>query len=364
MNKHKDKYRIFFENSQDAMLIIKNGLFIDCNNTAVKMLGYNSKKEILNKQPSTLSPKFQPDGIASDAKAECMIELTLNHKSHVFEWLHKRKDGTTFPVEVSLTVIEEGDDIIINTIWRNIAQRKKTEKELLRMQKLQSLGVLAGGIAHDFNNIMCGVYGNISLAKNKITENIAACNYLSRAEKSIENAKYLIDQLLHLSKSTQLLTEELRLENLIYEAIDFNVVLNNVQAKVNLCNDLWSVFADKSKLQQVVSNLIINAVQAMPNGGVVDINLQNIVIPDDSNLILRPGKYVSLSIRDEGHGISEEHLEDIFDPYFTTKKQGNGLGLAVVHSIIDKHNGLIEVSSKINTGTTFTIYIPAEPLLH
>ena len=360
MKKQKDKYKAFFENSKDAMLIIKNDVFIDCNNAAVTMLGYNCKEEFLNKSPSTLSPKFQPDGISSQEKAKSMIELALRNKSHIFEWIHKKKDGTTFPVEVSLTVIEEEASFTINTIWRNISQRKKAEKELLRMHKLQSLGVLAGGIAHDFNNIMFGIYGNISLAKIEITENTAPYNYLSAAELSIESARSLIQQLLNLSKGTQLSTEKLRLENIIHEAIDFNLIGNKIQAIVNSNHNLWCVLADKGKLQQVISNLIINAVQSMPNGGVIEINLQNENISVDDYTHLTPGKYVILTIKDAGIGIPIEHLENIFDPYFTSKKHGNGLGLAIVHSIIDKHNGLIEVSSKINEGTIFTIYLPAK----
>ena len=355
-----DRYRIFFENSKDAMLIIKNNVFIDCNNAAVQMLGYDCKKEFLHQSPSTLSPEFQIDGISSKDKADAMIEIATKNKSHIFEWTHIKKNGVEFPVEVSLTVIEEGANIIINTIWRDISKRKKVEKELLRMHKQKSLEVLAGGIAHDFNNVLIGIYGNISLAKCEIMENTLSFDYLTAAEKSIESARNLTYQLVNLSKGIQLSKENVQLDDMLQKIINFNLISDNIKPKISSCYGLWPVIVDKGKIQQVITNLIINAVQAMPNGGVIYFYLQNQKISTESNISLTPGDYVKLTIKDEGIGILNEHLENIFDPYFTTKKSGNGLGLAMVHSIIDKHNGLIEVTSELGKGTEFNMYLPAD----
>ena len=356
---NEEKYKTFFENSHDAMLVIKNGRFIDCNKAAVKMLKYARKEEFLNATPEDLSPEFQPDGKLSAEKVSEMLQITAENKSHIFEWTHRKKDGTLFPVEVSLTSIESGGEEIIHTVWRDISQRKKAENELIKMQKLRSLGTLAGGIAHDFNNILMGIYGNLSLAKLDLEKSHPAFPFLEDAEKSMNRATSLTHQLLTFSKGGDPVKELVQLEEIVKEVVQFTLSGSNIKPVIKEDDDLWMADADKGQMQQVISNLIINAKQAMPEGGHVYVTLENTEIEANTISQLRAGTYIKITVRDEGVGISHRHLNSIFDPYFTTKQAGHGLGLATVYSIINKHYGFIDVSSTLEKETIFTIYIPA-----
>jgi PAS domain S-box-containing protein len=359
LNDNKEKYKTFFENSHDAMLIIKGGRFIDCNKAAVEMLQYSRKEEFLGMKPDDLSPEFQPDGQLSADKASEMLKLTFKNKSNIFEWTHKKKDGSLFPVEVSLTFIDFGGEEIIHTVWRDISQRKKAENEVIKMQKLRSLGILAGGIAHDFNNILMGIYGNLSLVKLELNKEDPAFDLIDAAEKSMSRATSLTNQLLTFSKGGAPIKELIQVEELIYDVVRFTLSGSNIKPVIKRNHDLWAADADKGQIQQVMSNLIINAKQAMPLGGKIYVTLENIEVDNEKFKQLKDGKYIKIIVRDEGTGIPVEDINSIFDPYFTTKQTGNGLGLATVYSIIDKHNGYIDVSSVSGQGATFTIYIPA-----
>lgn len=354
-----EKYRIFFENSTDAMLIIKDYLFVDCNLATVKMLGYDKKEELLNAHPSELSPEFQPDGKKSYDKAIEMMEAAFAKGSHHFEWNHKKKNGEVFPVDVSLTAIPSDNEIILHTVWRDITKRKKYEKEIVKMQKLQSLGELAGGLAHDFNNVLSGVFGNISLARLELDKRHPAYESIQHAEEALELAKNLTNQLLTFAKGGEPLKENQNIEELVKEVTLFTLAGSNITPVFrNKEGELWSEI-DRGQIQQVITNMIINADQAMPNGGNLYITLKRKTVSNDIMQNLNDGEYIKIEIKDDGMGISPQHLNSIFDPYFTTKNTGNGLGLSSAFSIIKKHNGNISVSSEQEKGTTFTIYLPA-----
>jgi len=354
------KYKSFFENSTDAMLIIENGLFVDCNGATVKMLRYDSKEEFLDKPPSELSPEFQPDGTKSSEKAEKMMTLAFEKGAICFEWVHIRKNGKSFPVEVSLTAIPSNNGTrTLHTVWRDISRRKKAEAELIRMQKLKSLGTLAGGIAHDFNNIFLGVYGNISLAKEELNEDSPAYSFIEDAEKSINRATSLSNQLLTFARCGVPVRKPENIGKLVRDVTQFSLAGSNIIPLIKEADELWSADVDKGQIEQVISNLLVNAKHAMPVGGNVFIILDNADLSDESSLSIANGKYVRITVRDEGIGIETANLERIFDPYFTTKQTGNGLGLATSHSIIDKHDGYIRVTSALGKGTTFSVYLPA-----
>ncbi len=186
-----------------------------------------------------------------------------------------------------------------------------------------------------------------------------AFSLLEDAEKSMNRATSLTNQLLTFSKGGAPLKQPIRLEILIKEITTFTLAGSNIKPIIKKGQSLWSANADKGQIQQVISNLVINATQAMPEGGYIYITLENAHIPPGQVPHLEAGQYLKITVMDEGTGIPINHLENIFDPYFTTKQAGNGLGLATVYSIIHKHNGSIEVSSLLNKGTTFTIYLPA-----
>ena len=247
---------------------------------------------------------------------------------------------------------------IVGTIL-DITERKRTEHELLKMQKLQSVGTLAGGIAHDFNNILTGVYGNISLAMEDLSKEHPSYALLEEAEKSMNRAVLLTKQLLTFAKGGTPVKENVRLEDMVEEVARFNLTGSTVSLVYHHDEGLWPVDADRGQIQQVVSNLVINARQAMPNGGHLTITLENTELPEGAVPTLRQGRYVKITLRDEGCGIDPKIFAQIFDPYFTTKPSGSGLGLATAWSVITRHGGHIGLESELGKGTTFTVYLPA-----
>ncbi|MEA2108973.1 MAG: ATP-binding protein, partial [Pseudomonadota bacterium] len=351
LRESEEKYRTFFENSTDAMLITRGNYFVDCNAAAVEMLGYASKKEFLDRHPGKLSPETQPDGQKSRDKALKMMAIARTKGSHRFEWNHVRKNGEIFPVEVSLTAIPTGDEILLHTVWRDITDRRRAAEEQLKLKKLESVGLLAGGIAHDFNNLLTGLFGNLEMAGMFLPADHKARKFLDAAGQSMENATNLTKQLLTFAKGGDPIKKTLSIGEVIAETARFSLRGGNARLQTSIAPDLWLVEADKGQLSQVISNLVINAQQAMPTGGTITITAGNIKTA--------ASRRIQITVRDEGVGIAPEHLSTVFDPYFSTKQQGSGLGLASAYSIISKHGGTITVDSKLNQGTTFTIRLPA-----
>ncbi len=230
-------------------------------------------------------------------------------------------------------------------------QDKLIQERVDQAERLESLGVLAGGIAHDFNNLLAGFIGNVEMARRSLCQKDKAHKYIESASHAMERAKSLTQQLLTFAKGGNPVKEALSLPELIDETARFCLRGSNVGLQLQLAPELWMVDADKGQLSQVVSNLVINAKQAMADGGNLTISATNIM---QENL-----KWIQLKIEDQGEGIDAECVDKIFDPYFTTKSEGSGLGLATCHSIISKHNGHISVASRLGEGTTFTIMLPA-----
>ncbi|MFT5045177.1 MAG: two-component system cell cycle sensor histidine kinase/response regulator CckA, partial [Porticoccaceae bacterium] len=237
---------------------------------------------------------------------------------------------------------------------------KQIEEELLRLRKLASVAILAGGIAHDFNNILTGVFGNLEMAKRKLPPDHAAYRYIQTANKSMDRATSLTTQLLTFAKGGEPLFETIDIKPIINDSIMFSLSESSVKTTTTIQQDLWMLTADKGQISQAVTNLIMNADQAMPAGGTLTIEAMNIDDFADGGKLRFSGEFVCFKISDDGVGISEEQLKNIFDPYFTTKQFGSGLGLATTHSIIAKHNGHISVKSELGKGTTFSIYLPAK----
>jgi len=240
-----------------------------------------------------------------------------------------------------------------------IAERTRMEEELLRTQKLESLGVLAGGIAHDFNNLLGAIMGNVSLAMLDCDPAHSGFKQLSNAENAALRAQELTRQLLTFSKGGAPVKKLTSISRLAREAADFSLRGSRVRHDVSFPDDLWSVEADEGQMTQVFNNLLINADQAMPSGGVIALFAENVVLGPSEVQPLSAGKYVRITVRDQGTGIPADHLLRIFDPYFTTKQKGSGLGLAASFSIIRKHEGQITVESELGKGTSFHIYLPA-----
>ena len=246
-------------------------------------------------------------------------------------------------------------------LQREIDEKARMQEDLIRVQKLESTGVLAGGIAHDFNNLLSIIIGNLSLAQihAKKDENIS--KILIDTEKSCFRARDLTKQLLTFSKGGSPVKKTMSVIELIKETVIFALRGSNVGYAFSITPELFPVNVDEGQINQVISNIVINASHAMPEGGTVVITGENIEIEPGNafGTPLPPGPYIKISIQDHGTGIAKKDLPSIFDPYFTTKATGSGLGLATAHSIIEKHDGFISVQSREAKGTTFHIYLPA-----
>ncbi|MEE9543819.1 MAG: PAS domain S-box protein [Thermodesulfobacteriota bacterium] len=308
---------------------------------------------------------FYPEGGAANFGMKLKATIDRGEELLRTEQSLKRKNGEIFPAGITTTFSKENGEVTkVISIVRDITERKKIEAELLKAQKLESVGILAGGIAHDFNNIITGILGNISLAKTYSTPEGKAFKRLLEAENAVEQATKLAQQLLTFSKGGKPIKEAAYIRNLIKDSVSFSLSGSNVRCEYTIQEDLWSVDMDTGQINQVFSNLAINARHAMPEGGLLKVGAENITIGDDNDnkdvisRLLKEGRHIKISIEDNGTGIGKEHLDKIFDPYFTTKEGGSGLGLATSYSIIKKHGGHITVKSQPGTGTICYLYLP------
>ncbi len=274
------------------------------------------------------------------------------------------KDRTERLIADSAAPIRDDQGQIIGAVlvFRDITEKRKMEKEVLKARNIESLGILAGGIAHDFNNILVGILGNVSLAKRKLEkeDRSKVVERLTSLENAALRAKDLAYQLLTFSRGGAPLLKTTIMSGLIMDATKFALAGSNIICSFSFPDDLWPVDVDRGQLSQVIHNLIINAKWAMPEGGTVELMGENIVIQEGSALaeLLPAGRYTRISVNDEGVGIPAENLQRIFDPYFTTRGQGSGLGLATAYSIMKRHRGLITAESAAGEGTTFHLYLP------
>ncbi len=275
--------------------------------------------------------------------------------------LFHRRDGTLLPVAyVSTPFMEKGKVTGLITAFRDISERKRLEKELLKSQKDESLGILAGGVAHDFNNLLTAIWGNINLAKIHIDpEDEIVYERLTGAEEAVRRAKDLTQQLLIFARGSRPVRKLISSARFVYGAVSFALSGSNVRPSFHFDEDLKSFEIDEGLMNQVIHNLVVNARDAMPEGGEIRIHCENSVVRVSDDLPLEDGDYVKISIQDPGTGIEKENLPRIFEPFFTTKPEGNGLGLATSYAIVRKHDGYITVDSDVGAGTTFTIYLPA-----
>ncbi len=273
------------------------------------------------------------------------------------------RDGTIHSIADSGAPIRDRQSSIIGVVlvFRDISKEKKMEEELLKVRKLESVGVLAGGIAHDFNNILAAIMGNVELLGYCLPDcDQEIKTLLTDVQKATKRATKLTRQLLTFSKGGDPVKSATSLPELIAESADFVLHGSRVNCRYNFPEVLWQVDADSGQLGQVIQNIVLNARHAMPEGGTITITCSNVDdAAGESLLSVDKGRYVRIIIEDTGVGIPLEIVDKVFDPYFTTKQKGSGLGLAICHSIIHKHGGYITVTSVPGRGTTFTLYLPA-----
>ena len=270
-------------------------------------------------------------------------------------------DGTPGYISVIPSDVKDsqGKTVHIYGVNQDVTEQKRMEEELLRTQKLESVGILAGGIAHDFNNILTTILGSIALAKMEVGPKDEIFPLLSDVETASSRAQALTKQLLTFAKGGAPIKETSSVKEVITESSIFVLRGSKSSCEFSIAEDLWSVEVDVGQISQVINNVVMNANQAMPDGGRIQVAGENLTIEDTHGLPIKPGRYVRISIRDQGLGIAKENIEKVFDPYFTTRHEGNGLGLATTYSIVKNHDGHITVESELGKGSTFQIYLPA-----
>jgi PAS domain S-box-containing protein len=351
----EERYRELFENTTDLIqLVAPTGQLLYVNRAWRETFGYSEEEVADLSIFQLISPDCQNH--CEDVFRKVITEPKINYIDTVFT----AKDGRRISIEGNaICKFVDGKPVRTQCIFRDVTQKKRMEEELHKSQKIESLGVLAGGIAHDFNNLLTAILGNISLAKMHLHSPEKMNSYLENTERATQRAKGLTQQLLTFSKGGAPVKRTTSISDLIKESTSFILRGSNVKCVYDSPEDLWAVEVDEGQLSQVTQNLVINASQAMEGGGTISIHMGNKVVEPGTDHSLPPGEYVKLQFEDQGCGIQKEDLSRIFDPYYTSKPSGSGLGLAISYSIIKNHDGLIEVHSESDTGTTFTIYLPA-----
>lgn len=361
LRESEEKYRTIIENIEEGYFEVDPaGNMVLCNDSLARILGYSreelsgmNNRRYMDRETAPRVFRFFNEvyrtGVASDS----------------FEFELIRKDGSRRSVETSVSLVRnaEGEAVGFRGICRDITEQKRAEQERLRMEKLESLGILAGGIAHDFNNILAAILGNISLARMYWNSEDKLKERLTEAEKACSRAQGLTQQLLTFSRGGAPVKKLVNVGRLIEECCSFALRGSNVRCEFQFDRDLAPVEIDEGQIAQVINNLVINGAQAMPAGGVIRVSGINVTVrPDEPGPgpgPAPPGRYIRISLTDHGAGIPKEIQSKIFDPYFTTKVGGSGLGLATSFSIVTNHDGAITVESEESSGSTFHIYLPA-----
>ncbi|HLW34341.1 MAG TPA: CHASE3 domain-containing protein [Chthoniobacterales bacterium] len=344
-----------------------NGKVIMMNSEAEKLTGWSSKEAIGQPLKSVFDvtvdlatqAKVQKSGYRNEAQS-----ILVNLPETVT--LTSREGNERVIEQVASPIKDKKNEISgVVLVFRDITDRQRAEAESRKAETLEQLGLLAGGIAHDFNNLLTAIIGNISLASLLLPPDDEMASRLDDAKNASMRARDLAQQLLTFARGGAPIKKTASIGKLIQDTVSFSLRGSRNRSEFDFSPDVAPAEIDAGQISQVVANLVVNADQAMPNGGTLYVNCDNFcydtndaVIPD-----LAPGDYVRIRIRDEGVGIPEKYIKRIFDPYFTTKAKGNGLGLATAYSIIKNHSGLLTVESEVHVGTTFTIYLPAAPAM-
>ncbi len=331
-----------------------NGIILEMNLSGASML-MRERVALINKPLSSYIHKDDQDifflhrrkVLKSGERQTCELRIIKPDKSLMYAQIESISD-------------REGH---IRTSISDIAQRKAMEQEFLKSSKLESLGTLAGGIAHDFNNLLAGLMGNIMLSKMHTDPASPAYQKLEEAEKVTMRAKGLTDQLLTFSSGGAPVKKTVYINSLLKESAMFALSGTRIRCDFSIPDDLWPVNIDEGQIVQVINNLVINAEQAMPEGGTIKMVCNNIVVGANHELPLPEGKYIMTSIKDSGVGIPADLIDKVLDPYFTTKQKGSGLGLATSYFIISNHQGRIIINSLSGRGTTMHVYLPASEMI-
>ncbi len=354
LSESEEKYRTLVEQSYDGIYIYAGGSFRLVNNRMCDLTGY-TKEELYGLKFWELA---HPDDQQRIREYELLRESGATVPS-VFQVKIVKKNGVERFIEFSAKGITLQGEYAVLGVGRDITALKLFDEEQSKVDKLESLGILAGGIANDFNNFLSAIIGNLSLARLMVEPGTDIYEILTSSEHAASQASTLTRQLLTFSKGGEPIKDLVSITTLLQESCNLILSGSNVTAEYDFPEDLQLINADPGQISQSINNIIINANQAMPEGGRIFISAENIEISDNISIPLKKGSYIRIHIKDEGMGIPEEQFTVIFDPFFSTKQLGTGLGLSTAYSIINKHHGHILVESEINSGSTFIIYLPS-----
>ncbi|ABI69398.1 PAS domain-containing hybrid sensor histidine kinase/response regulator [Syntrophomonas wolfei] len=352
----EEKFAAAFRLSPEMIAIttLREGRYIDVNDVFLELFGY-CREEVIGKTAKELNIWVNPQARYQVVKTLMREKLIKN-----FEDLFNKKSGGTWRGLCSFARLEIAGEICVLTVAADITEKRRMEEEILKVSRLESLALLAGGLAHDFNNLLTIIVGNISLARIVGMDKQDSREYILEAEKAALQARGLTQQLLTFAQGGVPIRKTTSIKEFLMQSVNFCLCGSSVISEFCIAEELWNVFVDEGQINQVINNLVLNAVQAMPDGGIIRITADNFYLDnEEGGLTLKKGQYVRLCFHDQGSGIPLEHQAKIFDPYFTTKKEGTGLGLSTSYSIIRKHGGYITCESQPGMGTSFIIYLPA-----
>jgi two-component system cell cycle sensor histidine kinase/response regulator CckA len=357
LKESEEKYRTLVENAMEAIFVAVDGMIKFCNHRAVVLSGYSQKE-------FTSMPFIEfihPDDRQMVAERHIQ-RLRGMDVPNMYAFRIICKPGDIKWVELSATQISwEGRPATLNFV-ADITERKQLEEAHQQLEKLESVGLLAGGIAHNFNNLLTVILGNISLASVGAAPGSEIGESLEQAEKASLRAKELTVQLLTFSKGGAPVRKLGSLTELLHDTTGFALSGTNVKCRFSIPADLWHAEIDAGQVSQAIRNLVNNAQQAMPGGGTIELTAENLALTEKQilgrGLPLKAGNYVRVAVTDHGSGIPKEHLEIIFDPFFSTKPAGTGMGLATSFSIARQHEGHLSVESEFGSGSTFYLYLP------
>jgi len=344
----------FEDHPEEAVRCEKKVKLVEMNRASLELFEAGSQEEVLRNLRSILRREASPvnsGGIVAVAEGRTSFQREL-----VVNTLKGKEKHILYKWSILPGYEETASRILVSLV--DITARVQLEQERLKSQKIESLGVLAGGIAHDFNNLLTAISTNISMALlyGDLEDDIS--EMLGDAEKASDRAKDLTQQLLTFAKGGKPVKRTVSADRLLRDTVQFALSGSNVKSVYSVPEDLWPVFVDEGQIGQVIHNLVLNADQAMPGGGTVEVAVENVLVDGEEHLPLEKGKYVRLSVTDQGIGISEKHLDRIFDPFFTTKQKGSGLGLTTCFTIVKNHGGNIRAHSEVDVGTRIDVFLP------
>ena len=348
----KQQFEEYINSLPGLFYVFDTNNFLMWNTAWSEVTGYSSEE---------LAKMYGPDffeGVDKTTIEQRMLDV-FNGTPSVAEAELVTKDGRRIPYLFTGVLKKRNGKSLLVGLGIDITERKQMEHRLLQAQKLEAIGVLAGGLAHDFNNILGVIGGNISYVLSILAGNTDISEALNDAQKGVKQARALTQQLITFAKGGEPITKIADLRKIIEEAASFVVRGTKTPCVFDFADDLWHAEVDGGQINQVITNLVLNASQAMPKGGAINVAVSNHLHKSDDSLPLAPGPYIRITVEDQGVGISGKHIDRIFDPYYSTKRTGKGLGLATTHSIISRHHGHISAESALDKGTTFNIFLPA-----